>query len=139
MELCNDTTAYVRRTISTTNVCKYSAIVSASSQSAPTEAELQAACTSAESSCTQDTNRMSPTALCGDIPPTCTATVEQYSTCVVDETMLFDQGAGALVACSMLTFANLSTAFDVPTAASEAPSCTALMTACSSFFPPYIN
>jgi hypothetical protein len=138
-QLCNDTTAYVRRAVGSANVCKYAAIVNASSQSAPTEGELQAACTAAESSCNQDDNRMTPTALCGDIPPTCTATVEQYSACVVDEGMLFDQGASALVDCSTLTFANLSTAFDVPTTASEAPSCMALMTACSNFFPPYIN
>lgn len=36
------------------------------------------------------------------------------------EVVLFDQDASALVSCSMLTFENLGTAYDVPTAAGAA-------------------
>jgi hypothetical protein len=82
---------------------------------------------------------MGPGALCSDIPATCTATVAQYSTCIVDETVLFDQGVSGLVSCSMLTFANISTIYEVPDNASQAASCMALTTMCPGFFPPYIN
>lgn len=141
LQLCNDTSAYVVSAITRPTGCKYVAIVAAASNSSPTEAELQSACSAREAACTQDTTIMGPGAmtLCGQIPATCAATVEQYSACVMEEAVLFEQGASALISCSMLTFGNLSTVYDVPMAASAAPSCAAIKTACPNFSLPYIN
>jgi len=141
MKLCDDTTAYVEGSINRATGCKYVAIVGAASNSSPTEAQLQASCSSAEGTCNQDasTDGAGAKTLCGTIPATCTATVEQYSTCVVGEAALFEQGANALTSCSMLTFGNLSTVYDVPMAASESPSCMAVKMACPNFTLPYIN
>jgi hypothetical protein len=140
-ELCSETSAYVEEAISRAIGCKYVAIVSAASNSSPTEAELQSACSARETACNQDTTIMGPGAmtLCSQIPPTCTATVEQYSTCVREEAELFEQEAGELTSCSALTFGNLSTVYDVPNAAVEAPSCAAIKTACPNYSLPYIN
>ncbi|MEO8180018.1 MAG: hypothetical protein ABI895_14380 [Deltaproteobacteria bacterium] len=140
-QLCDNTAAYVESSINRATGCKYVAIVAAASNSSPTEAQLQASCSSSEGTCNQDvsTDGAGAKTQCGTIPPTCTATVEQYSTCVVGEAALFEQGASALTSCSMLTFGNLSTVYDVPMAASESPSCMALKTACPNFTLPYIN
>jgi hypothetical protein len=139
-KLCNDTSAYIESSIGRATGCKYAAIVAAASNSSPTEEQLQAACTASEGACNDDATIAGPGAntLCGMIPPTCTATVEQYSTCVMDEAEVFDQEASELISCPMLTFGNLSTVYDVPNAASAAPSCTALKAACPSFSLPYI-
>jgi hypothetical protein len=141
MQLCSDTSAYVAGSITRATGCKYAGIIAAASNSSPTEAQLQASCAATERTCNQDDTVMRPgeNTLCSQIPRTCTATVEQYSTCITDEALLFEQGASALISCSMLTFGNLSTAYTVPTAASEAPSCRAVKAACPTFSLPYIN
>ena len=139
--LCTDTGAYIAGSITRATGCKYVAIIAAASNSSPTEEELQAACAGSEDSCNQDDTIMGPGGgtLCGQIPATCTATVEQYSACVMDEAVVFEQGASELVSCSMLTFGNLSTAYDVPTAASDAPTCMEIKMACPNFSVPYVN
>ncbi len=139
--LCSDTAAYVTSVIDRPIGCKYVAIVASASSSAPTEAEMQAVCAAREMACNQDETVMGAGALtqCSGIPATCAATVEQYSACVIDEALVFEQEAGALVGCSMLTLANLSTLYEVPMAATNAPGCTALRTACPTFNLPYIN
>jgi hypothetical protein len=139
--LCTDTSAYIASAIGRANGCKYLGIIAAASNSAPSEEQLQAACSTSESACNEDASIAGPGAntLCGSVPPTCTATVEQYSTCVTGQAVVFDQGASELVSCSMLTFGNLSTAYDVPMAATAAPACMAIKTACPSFTLPYIN
>lgn len=140
-QLCTDTGAYITAAISRPTGCKYAAIVAAASTSAPTNEQMQAACASSEASCNQDASVPGPGEMtsCGQIPPTCTATIEQYSTCVMDQADIFEQEANELTSCSMLTFANLSTVYDVPTAANAAPSCVTLQTACPNFTVPYIN
>lgn len=139
--LCSDTSAYVVGAISRATGCKYKAIVFAASNSSPTEAQLQAACASTESTCNQDASVMGPGAntLCGQIPPTCTASVEQYSACVEAQAVLFEQEANALTSCAMLTFGNLASVYEVPDAASAAASCMAIKAACPNFSLPYIN
>lgn len=141
LQLCNDTSTYVAGSITRSTGCKYAAIIAAASNSSPTEAQLQASCAATENACNQDDSVTRPgeNTLCSQIPPTCTATVEQYSSCIADEALLFEQGAAALISCSLLTFGNLSTAYDVPNAATEAAGCAALEAACPSFSLPYIN
>jgi hypothetical protein len=140
-ELCSDTVAYVSRSLSRVNACKYYALVTAASSSAPTEPELQAGCTASETACNQPGSTMGTgmNTLCTEIPDTCTATVRQYSDCVKDETTLFDQGVNELPACSMLTFATVGEAFDLSTTAGQAASCMVLTAACPGFAAPYIN
>jgi hypothetical protein len=139
-KLCSDTGAYATTAIGKPGGCKYVGIVAAASSSAPTEAALQAACSAREASCTQGAS-MGPggNTNCSAVPATCTATVAQYSSCIMNEVTVFDQGANALVSCSMLTNGNLGTAYDVPNAAAEAPDCMAIKTACPSFTLPYID
>lgn len=141
IQLCSDTSAYIVGAISRATGCKYRAIVAAASTSAPTNEQMQAACTAAESTCNQDASVPGPggETSCGQIPATCTATIEQYSTCVVDQAVIFEQEANELTSCATLTFGNLSTVYDVPIAANAAPSCMALQTACANFTVPYIN
>lgn len=141
VQLCNETSTYVASAITRATGCKYAGIIAAASNSSPTEAQLQASCAATESTCNQDDTvpRPGENTLCSQIPPTCTATVAQYSTCVEDEAARFEEGARALVSCSMLTFGNLSTAYDVPTAASDVASCRAVKMSCPSFSLPYIN
>src|SRR6185295_2019282 len=93
-QLCDDTGAYFKRTISRPNGCRFSAHKNAASSSAPTEAQLQTSCTNAENACGADAGP-GPNlfASCSGVPATCTATIAQYTACVVDETVLFEQGA----------------------------------------------
>jgi hypothetical protein len=141
LQLCSDTSAFIASAIGRESGCKYLGIVAAASNSSPTEEQLQAACSVSEDACNEDATIAGAGAntLCGQIPPTCTATVEQYSACVTDEAELFDQEASELFSCSMLTFGNLSTVYDVPMAASAVPSCMTIKAACPSFTVPYIN
>jgi hypothetical protein len=140
LKLCSDTGAYVARTVTKANGCKYLAVVDAASLSSPDEEGMRSSCSAQESACNANPVSMGPgeDTICGDLPPTCTATVAEYSTCVMDETVLFEQGVGELIGCAMLTFANVSTVFDVSTNATMAASCQALATACPNFFPPSI-
>lgn len=140
-QLCTETGAYVTAAITRPTGCKYRAIVFAASNSSPTNEQMQATCAATESTCNQDSSIAGPggNTSCGQIPATCAATIEQYSTCVIDQAVLFEQEAVELTSCSTLTFANLSTVYDVATAANAAPSCTALQTACPNFTLPYIN
>jgi hypothetical protein len=82
---------------------------------------------------------MGPGVLCTEIPATCSATVAQYTSCITDETMAFDQGVVALDSCSMLTFDGITAIYEVSDNAGQVASCTALTTMCPGFFPPYIN
>lgn len=141
VQLCSETGAYVAGAVDRAVSCKYVAIVASASSSAPTEAEMQAACSAREMACNQDDTIMGAGAMtqCSAIPMTCSATVAQYSACVLDQAVVFEQGATALTSCAMLTLANLSTVYDVPMAATNAPGCMALKTACPTFNLPYIN
>jgi hypothetical protein len=141
VQLCTETGAFVTAAISRPTGCKFRAIVAAVSTSAPTNEEMQAACAASEAACNDDPSVPGPggETSCSQIPPTCTATIEQYSTCMVDQAAVFEQQATALTSCSTLTFANLSTVYDVAPAANAAPGCMALQTACPTFNVPYIN
>jgi hypothetical protein len=141
LQLCSDTAAYVTSIVDRAVGCKYVAIVTSASASAPTETEMRAVCAATEMACNQDPNVKSAGALtqCSGVPRACTATVEQYSTCVMDEAVVFEQGATALVSCSMLTLGDVTTLYEVPMDAISAPGCMAIKTACPTFNLPYIN
>jgi hypothetical protein len=140
-QLCTETGDFVTAAISRPTGCKFRAIVFAASNSSPTNEQMQAACAATEASCNDDSSIPGPggETSCSQIPPTCTATIEQYSACMADQAVVFEQQANALTSCSTLTFANLSTVYDVATAANAAAGCMALKTACPTFNLPYIN
>jgi len=141
LQLCSDTGAYAAGVIDRAVGCKYVAIVASASASAPTEAEMRVVCAAREMACNQDASIMGAGALtqCSGVPASCTATVAQYSTCVMDEAVVFEQGATALVSCSMLTLGDISTLYAIPMTATNAPGCTAIKAACPTFTLPYIN
>jgi hypothetical protein len=141
LQLCGDTAAYVTSIVDRAVGCKYVAIVTSASASAPTETEMRAVCAAKEMACNQDPSIKSAGALtqCSRVPPACTATVEQYSACVMDEAVVFEQGATALVGCSMLTLGDVTTLYEVPMNAISAPGCMAIKTACPTFNLPYID
>jgi hypothetical protein len=140
-QLCSDAGDYVVKNVNKATGCKYLGIIAAASSSAPSEMQLQSSCSGREQSCTADPMSKGPggETLCGQIPSTCSATVEQFSSCVKDQAVLFEQGAAALESCSALTFAKLSLAYDVVSAAGAAPSCMALQSACPGYSVPYIQ
>lgn len=141
MQLCTETGTYIEGALTRANACRYYAIVTSASSSAPTVEEMQGVCAQAESDCNLDPTVMGPgrKTLCSQIPDSCAGTIAEYSECVADQAVVFDQGAGELVPCSELTFENLSSSYDVPLAANEASGCTALKAACPSFTLPYVN
>jgi hypothetical protein len=141
VELCAETGAYVVGVVDRAISCKFVSIRASGSASAPTEPEMRAVCAAGEMACNQDATVMGAGAMtqCSGIPAGCTATIEQYSTCIMDAAVVFEQEADALVGCSMLTLTNLATFYEVPTTASNAPGCAAIKAACPTYILPYIN
>ena len=138
-QLCGDAGSYYARSISKSNSCKFTALSFALSSSAPTEADLQAGCSSTESACDQS-DAGTGTTTCDAIPSTCAATVAQYSACIKDEAALFTQTVSALPGCSTLTRAGFDAIYaalgNLPGGATPPASCAALATACPDLNPP---
>jgi hypothetical protein len=126
-QLCNDAYAYFGRVISRATLCKATALTSAVSTSAPTDAVLQQNCSGSETTCLQ----ASPTSpSCGDIPTPCTATVAEYSTCIVDQATAYNRGVSGLPGCATVTLGDMPVLWDFVTADLPA-SCTALDITCA--------
>jgi hypothetical protein len=130
-QLCSDARAYFARSISKANACKFAALSFASSSSAPTDADLRAGCSSTENTCNgADASSMGTMNTCLPLPATCTATVAQYSECIVEETAFFNQSVPPLASCSTVTRADFNAVFDVTTGINQGASCAALTAAC---------
>jgi hypothetical protein len=130
-QLCSDARAYFARSISKANACKFAALSFASSSSAPTDADLRAGCSSTENTCNgADASSMGTVNTCLPLPATCTATVAQYSACIVEETAFFNQSVPPLASCSTVTRADFNAVFDVTTGINQGASCAALTAAC---------
>jgi hypothetical protein len=86
------------------NGCNASALLTtyllASTDPAATDASLRTTCEGLRAGCVAG----GVTSMCENFPSTCTATVSEYNTCVVDTT----DGLGGLPDCSTLTRASLS-------------------------------
>lgn len=136
-QLCNDTSAYFGRNITKGQACKFGALTFSVSSSAPTDADLRAGCTNTETDCNQSDASTGIAIMCGSIPTSCTATVAQYSTCVVDQSALYKTNLAGLPACSVLTRADFDKiTMSLPNASPPA-SCDALMSACPDLALPF--
>jgi hypothetical protein len=127
-QLCDDTYAYFEQAISKPTLCKWTGLTYAVSSSAPTDAQLQKNCTSLETSCLE-AGAAIPS--CRDIPTTCTATVAQYSACIVDKTDALNKSVGELASCATVTMTDLPAVWDLTTV-DPPPSCTTVTDACPS-------
>jgi hypothetical protein len=134
-QLCSDSYAYFGTSIPKATTCKWKGLAFGASSSAPTDAQLQSNCTSKESSCQQLADPWADNPGCNEIPATCTATVEQYSTCIRDEVTAFLQLVNGFPVCAMLARSNAS---DILTAIAGDPSasCASLMNTCPDLYPP---
>ena len=138
-QLCNDAIAYFKASITKSNSCKFSALVNAASTSSPTDAALQGNCAGMETSCNaSDTMGPGTATSCFPPPATCTATVEQYSTCISSGVASFNQNVSALPSCSTVRLADLSAIFAALEATYMPEGCV-LPTACADFFFPIAN
>jgi hypothetical protein len=99
-QLCNDVYAYFGRAISRPTMCKSDGLTRALSTSPTTDVQLQDNCKAQESSCLK-ANPANPG--CSDIPSTCTATVAQYSDCMVDQAASLNEAVPKLATCTTVT------------------------------------
>jgi hypothetical protein len=139
-QLCDDVKAYYRSAITKASSCKWYALFNASSSSSPTNMALQNNCTQGETACTQssDTGPGTMTS-CLPIPASCTATVAQYSTCIIDGARLLNQAASTLPSCSTITLADLTPVFDAQNAINAPPGCMPLADMCPALAFPIAN
>lgn len=123
-QLCTDAYAYYGRTIDRGTLCKAQGVTHGVSTSSPTDAMLQEYCKTKETSCLQ-ASPSTPT--CDPFPSPCTATVGEYSQCIVDNAAAFKAGASGLAACATITLNDLPAAWDFVTA--DQPASCALLNA----------
>ena len=131
-QLCSDTYAYFRSTIDRAVFCKSTGLGFAISSSAPTDEVMRENCGTYETDCLQEAPE-SPT--CNEIPPGCTATVEQYSACITDQATDFVQGVNGLTGCATLASSDKPAVWEFVTRDLPA-SCTALTSTCAGLNPP---
>jgi len=108
-QLCTDTSAYFGKNISQATLCKEVGLTYSVSTSAASDAQLQKNCASQETGCLQ---AGSAVADCTSISASCTATVAQYSTCIVDKVAAFNQTVNALASCATATLVGLTAVWD---------------------------
>jgi hypothetical protein len=142
-QICTDTSAYVTRNVSKSDLCKLAGLFAAPfvlvGNPNATDADVQTACSDAVTSCNSSSADGGSTATCsvGDTS-TCnaTATVDEYSKCVTDTTSALKGTLNAIPACSSLTVASLSA--DGGTGGTSTPpaSCVTLMNDCPDISPP---
>jgi non-reducing end alpha-L-arabinofuranosidase len=110
-KLCSDTNAYFGKVLSQADLCKWAGLAYGVS-SAASDSNLQRNCKSQESSCLQAS---AADAKCSPIPASCSATVSQYSDCIVAEAAAFNRALGALPGCATVTVSDLSGVWDYMT------------------------
>jgi hypothetical protein len=131
-KLCDDLNAYFDKNITKGVACKWTALASAASSSSPTEAGLQSFCADAEKACTGRAKTA-----CERLPSGCSVTVEQFSTCIVDQTADFNKKVTDFPTCDKLTKSNMGQATDAQSA--DLPSsCMKMMEQCSTLTPPML-
>jgi hypothetical protein len=139
-QLCKDVYAYFGKNIPMATACKFKGLSSATSSSAPSDSQFQQVCKDHEATCTQAGSGVGSAddPGCSPIPSTCTATVAQYSACISDEVVAFNQGMSGLPSCATAGSASISAVWKVmiPTAPA---SCDSLTNTCPELSPPVPN
>jgi alpha-L-arabinofuranosidase len=125
-QLCTDTSAYFGKSITQATLCKEVGLTYAVSTSAASDSQLQKNCASQEAACLQ---AGSAVANCTSISASCTATVAQYSTCMVDKIAAFNQTVNALASCATVTLTGLTAVWDF-IAADPPASCGVVVNKC---------
>jgi hypothetical protein len=134
-QLCDDAYSYFGTAIATDTFCKWKGLSYATSSSAPTEEQLRSNCSSTEATCLADpAAALANNPGCNSIPANCTATVADYSACIMDEAAAFTQTVNAIPACAEFTSAATSMVWDA-TGAAPMASCT-FTTTCQGLYPP---
>jgi hypothetical protein len=111
-QLCTDTSTCYGKSISKEDLCKWKGLAHGVSTSAPTDADLQAACGSEESTCS---SAAAGALTCKAIPAACTATVAQYSTCITDKAAAFNAAVKALPGCTTVKMGDLEAVWNFMT------------------------
>lgn len=135
-QLCSDTGAYVSSSVTRTDRCRFAGLKYAASSSAPTDNDLRVNCSSLESDCNQPDGAATFTAVCFEIPTTCTATVAQFSACLRDEVALYKQRYATLPVCSALVRADLEGINQIVQDVPQAAGCLTLANVCPDYTPP---
>jgi hypothetical protein len=136
-QLCKDTYAYFGKAVPMATACQYKGLSFATSSSAPSDSQFQQICRDQETTCTQAGTGLgsADNPGCSDIPSSCTATVAQYSACVSDELVAFNQGMIGLPSCATATSAVISAVWRVM-APTPPASCDSLSVTCPELSPP---
>jgi hypothetical protein len=139
-QLCKDTYAYFGRAIPMATACKYKGLSIATSSSATSDSQFQQVCTDHETACLQVGSGVGSAndPGCSDLPSTCTATVAEYSACVSDEVVAFNQGVSDLPSCATAGSASISAVWLVMVPTPPA-SCDSLSNKCPDLSPPAPN
>ena len=136
-ELCNDEMRFTQQPSFKMDLCHEGAVLgvalTASFSPDLTDAELQAACTSAYTSCLHPDGGAGATQSCTAVPPNCTATVSDLVSCLDEDAAATRALAAQLPDCGSITRASL-TATDGGTtssATSTPAACQTLQQKCS--------
>ena len=135
-QLCNDTYSYFGTAIPHATACKWNGLYRAASSSSMTTDQLRTGCSLAENSCLQSDAGAFSNPGCGDVPKSCTATVAQYSACIMDEVTEFNQTVNGFPSCMTVTMAGTGPIFDALAGGNPPASCTSLADACPALLVP---
>ncbi|MFL5304004.1 MAG: hypothetical protein ACJ8F1_02275 [Polyangia bacterium] len=139
-QLCNDIAAYEQGTV-VTALCKEEAFTAALflyafSSPTPSDADLQAACTAAYTSCLNPDGGATTKSDCtSNEPATCQATVGDVKTCLQDSTSAYQAASASIPSCGTLTGASVAAAAATGADAGAGPtspaSCTKFDSTCN--------
>jgi hypothetical protein len=133
-QLCNDTLAYSRQTLSAADSCKIiglTAAINAAGNGSATDAQLQEDCTDAYGDCLAPADAGAESCVLGDFSScTPTATVSEYTGCVVEIGATLKQAVGSFPACGTVTASSLSSVSSTLGADHSGPNCQKLAADC---------
>jgi len=125
-QLCNDAYAYLGNTVSQATLCKAEGLTYSISTSAPTDAVMRENCAAREEACLNASPYVPD---CGEMPSPCTATVADYSACVLDQASTYNNTVGTIANCTELTSQDKPAIWDF--AADLPESCASLSPVCT--------
>ncbi len=125
-QLCHDAYDYLASSISQATLCKATGLSYTISSSAPTDEVMRENCATRESECLGAGPYVPD---CEALPSPCTATVEQYSNCVVDQVTTYNTTVSGIADCSEISGQDRAAIWDFVAALPE--SCSSLSPVCT--------